>query len=305
MQHFLQSKQRRLRRAALALLAGAVIICGVIAMLGTTSGRNALAQSGSGNIQVPPEWAKAPKYPFRGAIKVESRSNDGTDESVIYLQYWDDERAALHSVFMGQVSVTCANEPSVSDSGVMYTHFNDMGASSHFGIPWGDTAYPLYWTPNEMLADPFPEWLQAQVMATVDSPTRGSWLALSIGEHTAWFDLENRDKLTLVNHPGSEVDYRGASELRELYGGFFAGFGGTDGRNFAIRLYSGVESPCDDYSYIFDGISGDVVACGWSVGGPVLWDQTMEADESSFVLPEPPVDLECNPVNLSLWTGPQ
>lgn len=301
MQHFLRSKPQRLRRTAVALFAVAVMICGVISMLGTTSGRHALAQSGLGDAQVPPEWTKAPKYPFRGAIKFESFHDNKTLESKGYLQYWDDERAILNNVLLGRISHGCPTEPSVSDSGVTYTDF-DMGESSHFGVPWGDTAYPLYWTPNDALVGPFPEWLQARVLATTDS----LWMELSIGEHTAWFDLENRAELKLADHAEPEVSDRRTSEL---YSGPFVGFGGTDGRNFAIRLYSGVESPCSDYSYIFDGISGEVVACSWSAGGPVLWhqtwNQTMEASEPSFVLPVSPVDLECAAFSLSLLDSRQ
>lgn len=254
--------------------------------LGTILGGAATAYPDGGSI--------SPSYPFRGIIGV---APDARNAGYV-LQYWDEPRAEYSEVKLGEV-LGCYPAPLLLDERIDFL-MPDRWPRALLSIPWGDMAYPsfrfdryhdhlAYWDLTEL-----PGWLSAKFVPVADDVQPTYWIHVGVHGRSGWYDLFGRG-LKAVNAAELVVD-KALIELDERYGGLAAGYDGSDGRHYGLRVVDlGSDTSCRvDFGFVVDGLTGVVVACGEALGGPLLVDHSRgDAEAAGFVLPRSTEPQEC------------
>ncbi len=179
-----------------------------------------------------------------------------------------------------------------------------------YSIPWGDEAYPvLFNAPRESVHSgetsepgvdrPFLE-------GRLDLSTEQGVIHLATPSEGAYYGHDSQVPGHLVSVDEPEVEGTdGSGEGRDeddIYGPWF-GLIGTDGFYYAIGIYWNEPTCPGDEGFLVAGDTGEVVACGYTIG-PSLGGLTFVLPEGSprlleeFALPDVETSRSCEGLNL-------
>ncbi|WP_420437983.1 hypothetical protein [Candidatus Poriferisodalis sp.] len=229
--------------------------------------------SGESEPQSAADDGTAPEWPFVGVVGLQY---DPERESGVFV-FLDSEAGALSEVGLDQRlwQTYCPYEFSANRNRVFYSLDAFGDHSLEFVVPWGDDAYPVF--PSERFVD-FHAPAEDQSdddghTGNLDAEMRYGVLRVDNSTEVAYywlpFDFDTKGHgLALVDPQEGEQRFETEPDDEER-------IWGTRGRELgAAGFYYGLEvrysePACqDEDAFVFDGRTGELVACFHSLGGP-------------------------------------
>ena len=247
---------------------------------------------------------QAPEWPFRGIVQYWVSKNSGHN----VLRYWSTETGEINEVRLGPLT-WCNTYPDVSQRSVAVGSWGGPFLVS-YSIPWGDEAYPvLFNAPRESVHSgetPEPGVDRTFLEGTLDLSREQGVIHLAAPSQGAYYDHDPQVPGHLVSVDEPEVEETdGSGEGRDeddMYGPWF-GLIGTDGFYYAIGIYWNEPACPGDEGFLVAGDTGEVVACGYTIG-PALGGVRFVLPEGSprlleeFALPDTETSRPCEGLNL-------
>ena len=224
------------------------------------------------------------------------------------LRYWSTGTGEINEVRLGPLT-WCNTYPGVSQGSVAV---GSWGGPFNVGysIPWGDEAYPvLFSAPGDSMhtgETPEPGVDKTFLEGKLDLSREQGVIHLATPSQSAHYahDEQVPGHLVAVDEP--EVEETGGSgEERDEDDMYGPGFGliGTDGFYYALGIYWPEPACPGDEGFLVAGDTGEVVACGYTIG-PALGGLAFVLPEGSprlleeFALPDAETSRSCEGLNL-------
>ena len=285
----------------IAGVASAVLLVGVSggALASTGDDGPVAAQDEPGAVS-----RQAPEWPFRGVVQYWASKATGHN----VLRYWSTGTGEINEVRLGPLT-WCNTYPGVSQGSVAV---GSWGGPFNVGysIPWGDEAYPvLFSAPGDSMhtgETPEPGVDRTFLEGKLDLSREQGVIHLATPSQSAHYahDQQVPGHLVAVDEP--EVEETGGSgEERDEDDMYGPGFGliGTDGFYYALGIYWPEPACPGDEGFLVAGDTGEVVACGYTIG-PALGGLAFVLPEGSprlleeFALPDAETSRSCEGLNL-------
>ena len=285
----------------IAGVASAVLLVGVSggALASTGDDGPVAAQDEPGAVS-----RQAPEWPFRGVVQYWASKATGHN----VLRYWSTGTGEINEVRLGPLT-WCNTYPGVSQGSVAV---GSWGGPFNVGysIPWGDEAYPvLFSAPGDSMhtgETPEPGVDKTFLEGKLDLSREQGVIHLATPSQSAHYahDQQVPGHLVAVDEP--EVEETGGSgEERDEDDMYGPGFGliGTDGFYYALGIYWPEPACPGDEGFLVAGDTGEVVACGYTIG-PALGGLAFVLPEGSprlleeFALPDAETSRSCEGLNV-------
>ena len=290
------------------------------------SGRIASAGAGSLQGRRLGDDVSVPERPFRGIVNYVSRRvaerpafgpgfrngrswYDGQGHSWFYwdadtgewqgdfLQFWNAETGEFSEVLLGP-SMACPGDIGFVDGHVRFWTVGMGGELLTYVVPWGEDAYPYLLPPDSETrfhphSGPGP-FLDGDLELVYEPGGLRAALNGQEAFYSTLYDSHRDGYYGLVLRDSVEIDESPGEEFRHWAP--VVAFDGTDGRRWGFRLIHSEPACVDQETYIVDGDTGEVVACGHrSGGGARLVNHTQpQAPVGDFALPRSTSPGDCD-----------